>query len=720
MKIITAVGFLSGIILSINVYCQSSKVARWESVFNSGTNFKYWSSNQGEPDANWRNPDFDDSNWNEGTGGIGFGDNDDGTVIGECISVALRKTFMVVNKSEIAEAFLYLDFDDAFVAYLNGTEIARSAGLVDDFPSAFQLSSQQHEAGTPQKFVIDSMALAGNLVNGINTLAIQVHNADANSTDLSSSAWFIVGLTTAGSYYEDVPDWFSAPFQFTSSNLPIFVINTENNNTIPDEPKIEAQLGIIYNGEGQINHLTDTFNHYNGKIGIELRGNSTQGFPKKPYNFETRNSEGENLNVSLFGWPAENDWVLRASYIDHTFIRNPLAMHMSRQMGHWASRCKLVEVMLNGEYVGIYILMEKIKVDKGRLDIAKLNPDEILQPDISGGYIYEISGFGNDMGQQRSLKYPKIEEVAPEQLDYIIQFDDDFRQVMQTSNYMDEATGYHAWIEVPTFVDELLVQEAMRNSDAYGWSGYFYKDKLHKISAGPVWDFDQSAGNSSYPDNGVVTDWMFSHPFTDNTPFFWPLLFEDPAFSFMVRQRWESLRAGNFRTEVLFSYIDSIASLLAVPQTREFEKWPVLGEYIYRETLGFEDRDTYQKEVDYLKEFLETRWDWIDDELRKYENPFPTNVTLSSQFLLKDVIVYPNPAVNYLVFEYKCAANANIRVDVYNNLGRLVQTMAFGRSEEGNNSFTLNLDERYTTGIYYFKLYLNNEINNLGKFVVAE
>ena len=153
-------------------------------------------------------------------------------------------------------------------------------------------------------------------------------------------------------------------FGYIPTNLPIFIIETDNKQ-IPDEPKITARLGIVYNGPGQTSSMFQTPNHYNGYIGIELRGNSTQHYPKKPYAIETRDSLGENLNVSLLGMPAENDWVLRASYFDHTFIRNPLACHMSRLTGRWASRCRLVELVLNGEYMGIYILMEKIKRDNG-------------------------------------------------------------------------------------------------------------------------------------------------------------------------------------------------------------------------------------------------------------------------------------------------------------------------------------------------------------------
>jgi hypothetical protein len=501
---------------------------------------------------------------------------------------------------------------------------------------------------------------------------------------------------------------------FTTSNLPIFIINT-NNQQIPDEPKITATLGIIYNGPGQTNSVFQPPNHYKGYIGIELRGNSTQHYPKKPYAIETRDSLGENLNVSLFGMPGENDWILRASYFDHTFIRNPLACHMSRLTGRWASRCQLVELVLNGDYQGIYIFMESIKRDKGRLDIAELTPDEITAPDVTGGYIYEVTGFEDNMGQSRYLRYPGFDEAAPEQKSYIQQYDNAFRIVMKSANYTDKVNGYSAWIDVESFVDELIVQEAMRNSDAYGWSGYFHKDREGKINAGPVWDFDQSAGNSSYPDDGVIFGWMFEHPLTNNTPFFWPLLFKDPLFSYRVRQRWEDLRKDAYKTTNLIAYIDSIAGLLSVAQLREFEKWPVLGQYIWRETSGYEQRDTYQKEVDYLKNFLIQRWAWMDKELAGVKNP--TAIIANSKPFFEDIVVYPNPATDYLFFDIRTSDPSAASVSIYNKLGILVQQSDPYHLAFGKNVVALRLEKIDQPGIYLYKILIDNEVAYTGRFV---
>jgi hypothetical protein len=130
--------------------------------------------------------------------------------------------------------------------------------------------------------------------------------------------------------------------QLSSSNLPLIVINT-NGQEIPDDPKIMADMGITWNANNARNNLTDSFNHYNGKIGIEIRGQSSQMFPMKSYSIELRNSSGGSVNKSLFGLPSESDWVLYAPYNDKTLMHNFLAYTLSRELGHWAANCRYAE-----------------------------------------------------------------------------------------------------------------------------------------------------------------------------------------------------------------------------------------------------------------------------------------------------------------------------------------------------------------------------------------
>lgn len=504
---------------------------------------------------------------------------------------------------------------------------------------------------------------------------------------------------------------------FTSSNLPIIVINTLG-QTIVDEPKITATMGIINNGPGKRNNLTDPFTDYNGWIGIELRGNSTQNiFPKKPYLFETRDSTGKNLDVSLLGMPEDNDWILLASYIDRTFIREPLAHYLSTLTGRWSSRCRFCEVVINGEYMGVYILTEKIKRGKNRIDIKKLTPEDTSSEKITGGYIYEVTGFGGDLGENRLLHYPDPQDVTESQKAYIRSYDDGFRYVMLFPNFNDPVEGYEKFIDVDSFIDEILVQELMRNSDAYGWSSYFYKDRGKKLCAGPVWDFDQSSGNSSYLNGEKTTGWVIGN--SKWQPFFWKKLFDEERFNKRLRLRWNELRKDKFSNENILSFIDSCANYLNEAQERNFKKWPILGVFTWRETIGYEKRDTYQKEVDYLKNYMIQRASWMDNEL-KIETAVHSNTdALPKNFSLEQN--YPNPFNSTTTISYSIPIDKNrypandgqftsplqVLLKVYDLLGREVVTLVNEQKTPGNYKVTFD-GSSLSNGIYIYKLQAGN------------
>jgi hypothetical protein len=514
-----------------------------------------------------------------------------------------------------------------------------------------------------------------------------------------------------------IPIWKNAEATF-SSNLPLLKITTENNQQIIRESRRSAKIEIIYNGPGQRNFYSDYAGHFSGNVEIRIRGNSTAGWPKKPYDFKIADEQGENRNASLLGMPEHEDWLLLASYLDHSFIRTPLAKHLSMMQGRWASKSRMVEVFLNGEYQGIYILIEKIKRSNRRLGVERLERHQITYPDITGGYIYEISGQKNNLGETRELNYPDFDKAAPEQIAYIRQYDDNFRNAMRSADYTDH---YQEWIDADSFVDELIVQEAMRNSDAYGWSAYFHKRREGKINAGPVWDFDQSAGNSSYPDNGVATGWLYAHHLTNNTPFFWKLLMDDPVFKYKVKTRWESLREDVYSTENLMHFIDSIADLLSEPQSREFQKWPVLGVNFWRETHGYQSRNTYRKEVDYLKSFLKQRWLWMDQELARVSHPDSVNSPPSGN-LDASAIVFPNPATDNVSFTITSEYNTEAVINIYLSSGSQLIHTSRVTLNKGENNITLPLEGSIIPGIYIYSIKLKNPENRKlqGKFIKVD
>lgn len=197
----------------------------WESAVLSDEIWKYFIGSS-EPPATWKDLSFDDAAWSSGTGGIGYGDGDDGTAITATTSVYLRKTFTADDTSAIGKAFLHMDYDDAFVAYLNGTEIARSANIdgappAHDAVAVFDHEANMYTGGSAEAFTIDEAFLKTILKPGNNVLCIQVHNTSLGSSDLSSNAWLSFGIKTSATYFSPVPVWFpvTAAYNHTSFSL---------------------------------------------------------------------------------------------------------------------------------------------------------------------------------------------------------------------------------------------------------------------------------------------------------------------------------------------------------------------------------------------------------------------------------------------------------------------------------------------------------------------
>lgn len=173
-----------------------------------------------------------------------------------------------------------------------------------------------------------------------------------------------------------------------SSDLPIISIDTRG-QTIIDEPKITARIQIR-DRVGKRNTPQDT-PVFETEMGIELRGSTSQFlFPQKPYSIQFYDSAGQDFNVSVMGMPEEHDWILYAPYNDKTCLRNVLSYELANRMGMYAPRTKYCELLLNGEYLGIYVWMEKIKRDRNRVDIARLNPQDTSGSELTGAYIFKI------------------------------------------------------------------------------------------------------------------------------------------------------------------------------------------------------------------------------------------------------------------------------------------------------------------------------------------
>jgi len=611
----------------------SQNVDHWETVVFDNDIWRYLEGTY-EPDTNWRKLSFNDASWLQGQGGVGYGDGDDNTIINPVTSLYLRKQFTIIDTSEIAAVILHVDYDDAFVAYLNNIEIARSnIGSVGDHPLYNQGSTSLHEAqmyqgGNPNQFIINTQLLNNILNQGNNVLSVQVHNDNISSSDLTGRIFLSLGINTTSTNYLPTPSWFQPPLIFTTSNLPIVIINT-NGQTIVDDPRIVCDMGIIDNGFGNINSVNDPFNDYNGKISIEYRGSSSQSFPKKPYALETQDSLGNNNNVSLLGMPVENDWILYAPYSDKALMRNFLTFDLGRKMGRYAPRTVYCELVINGDYKGIYILMEKIKRDNDRVDIAKLDADDLAGDSLTGGYIIKVdkytgtggtdwlSDFPNIGGNNLYIQYhyPDASVMLPQQLDYIEHYVDSFEYALAGPNFADTSIGYAKYIDVNSFIDLYIINELSKNIDGYRLSTYMYKDRDDnggKLTMGPFWDYNLAFGNADYCSGGITSGWEVNGGCGDNNPFWFERLLSDTIYQNKLKCRWEYLRDRSFHQDSLFNFIDSMALYLNDAQQRNFQKWPTLGTYVWP---NYYVGNTYQDELNFFKTWIGDRLVWLDNNL---------------------------------------------------------------------------------------------------------
>ena len=416
----------------------------------------------------------------------------------------------------------------------------------------------------------------------------------------------------------------SAAQSFTNSNLPIVIINTDYGREIVDDPRVMATMKIIYRGPGERNYLSDQGNpaylDYDGRIDIEIRGSSSQAFSKKQYGFSTRLSDDiSSNNVSLLGMPEEHDWILNGMVFDTTMIRDYLCYNLSRQMGNYASRTAHCEVVINNEYRGIYLLQEKVKADKDRVDVMKIGAADNTLSYVTGGYITKAdkvsynepiawtmyTWYGAAVNYLNVL--PKPEEVTPSQLAYIKgQF-----EALETAARTNDASldqGFPSIIDVPSFVDFILLNELASNPDAYQYSTYFHKDRRGKLRAGPIWDSDLTFGNDLFFwgfDRSLTSGWHFEENQNDGSTF-WKDLFYNSEFRCYLARRWNELvqDGAPLNMASLEELIDTTVAKIGEAVARDYIRWGIAENHL--------------QHVNNIKSFLLERSAWMTQDLGSF------------------------------------------------------------------------------------------------------
>jgi len=492
--------------------------------------------------------------------------------------------------------------------------------------------------------------------------------------------------------------------QTDSSGIPLLLIDTYG-HSIMDEPKTKAWLKVIDNGPGKVNKISDKATDYEGFIGIEIRGQSSQMFPKKSYGFETRDSSGNDLNAELLGMPGDSDWILYAPYSDKSMLRNALTYYLGRRMEYeWQPRFRFCEVYINGSYTGVYMLIERIKRGEARVNINKLKPDENSGNDLTGGYILKVDKIDGISGNEYfstyptdppdspgnnkfTYVYPDWDEITSEQKEYILNYIQTIEWILKNESFDDPADGFRKYMDERSFIDFQIIQELTNNVDGYRYSTYFYKRKDSdggKIYAGPIWDFDLCYGNVDYSYSSLSTSgWLYTQVGQDggNRISWWFNMMKDKDYRLKFVDRWKELRKGPFNSDSIIVYIDGNVSYLNDPVTRNFVKWPILGKYVWpNEYIG----QTYEQEVNYLKTWVLGRLRWMDDNISQASAG--TEETFAVPFT-----IYPNPVSENLNIKFYLQSASEVNISFYDLMGRMIHTDEYYPEVVGNQYIYINL-----------------------------
>jgi hypothetical protein len=382
------------------------------------------------------------------------------------------------------------------------------------------------------------------------------------------------------SFSQAVFSWYVEP------ELPIVRIDTQDAAPILDrENYVRATMSVDPNGSG--------FAPYSGTLGIRGRGNSTWTLPKKPYRLKL------DTKSPMFGIASSRDWALLANAFDRSQVRTSTAEAISKSTRlAWTPSYRHVEVVLNGQYIGVYQFSETVRPASSRVAIDELKSGDNSPPNVTGGYLLEIDSRleeNNEPGWRTPRDVPVVikepDPATPQQANYIRGHVEAFEQTLYSPGFADPVNGYRRYLDVDAFIDHYLVQEITRNGDSFWSSTYFYKRRNDdRLVFGPMWDFDRSIG-SPVTDRPQPPEGWYAR---NNGPWI-RRLFQDPAFAAQVDARVRELLPT---LSGLPAQMESLADSLGPAIRNDELRWYY--------TAGAADQPSY------IRNWLDTRLAWME------------------------------------------------------------------------------------------------------------
>ncbi len=476
-------------------------------------------------------------------------------------------------------------------------------------------------------------------------------------------------------------------------DLPLIVVNTKGKELSKGADKIPGEMRIVDNGS---NTLSDSSKAEKIDVGIKIRGQTSADFPKKGYSVELHDPSGQDTSLKVLGMPKNADWVFHGPYVDKTLIRNALAHWLYQRTGRYSSRFKFFELYLNGQYKGVYVLLEKIKRAKARVHIAKLKDEDISGDELTGGYVLSIDkvennstsgldkeGFKSKDGSPVVMRSPKKENTTKEQQDYIKNF---FNKIESTCDNGDvNSNGCSDILDIDAAVDYIMHEDVTNNTDAYICSFYMFKDKDSKggkLQLGAPWDFNLGFGAYQRVGGEKAEGWRIPQSAKGGSGDWFVAkwvqnLWNNDGFQKKYKERWKELRSGVWHTKNIDHFIDSLKTVLKKAADRNFERWPNLGQasgtcdadpmdsnggnnggnngnpwgggmwgggmggFCMGMKMNYYNEPTWDAEIEHLRKYVKQRFSWIDQQVGFTE---PSAPVVTEPLIIDDWTYYDKVA----------------------------------------------------------------------------
>lgn len=427
------------------------------------------------------------------------------------------------------------------------------------------------------------------------------------------------------------------------THLPIIAIETRGQR-IPGEPILDEKgVTIAFvpgeNGEKMVNvdirviDNGDTYNHLSDKPIItstalmRIRGNSSRQFDKKSYLIRFLDKKNKESDQAVMGMYENDEWALYGPFLDKTLIRNYMWMNISAEIMAYAPNIRFCQAYIDGEYKGLYLMMETIKRSEGRVNINKYEPGSsefsyIVKLDLHDRDIKSIESFtyytlNTEENISLSIVYPAKKDLTPDVTKFIERDISQFEKALYSYDFKDPQKGYRAYIDVDSFVDYYVLQEFLCNNDMGLRSTYLYKDVRGKLMMGPVWDYNNAANNyfdMEFDGSGIY--------YIDRT--WYAMLMKDEYFVNKVISRYQELRESTLSEAYLLNYIDETIAYLGDEIENNFTVWGYTFERQYQKpnisrTPIELNPTSYDEAIDQLKDFIIARGKWMDRNIDSYK-----------------------------------------------------------------------------------------------------